>query len=50
MAREYPNDAHYKTAVAVVGCADMYRKDGFTVRDFDQDRLVADVQKELRQP
>jgi len=33
---------------AVNDTADMMRRDGYTVPDFDQDRIVADIQKELR--
>ncbi len=33
---------------AVNDTADMMRKDGYRVRDFAQDRIVRDIQKELR--
>lgn len=33
---------------AINDTADIFRKDGYRVPDFAQDRIVADIQKELR--
>lgn len=47
-----PSDANDLPMIrqAINDESDAARKDGFSVRDFDQDRMVADIQKELRQP